>query len=157
MYEVHWFFDKTYSTCVHFRPYYQVGNWTLLSSNPSGKLIITIFNIKIDSDGPRSRSRHLCAPNHHPKPFEHIKFRIFVVTLPRPSKSCFFFREIKIKNAGGCYKLNVTEIFLNHLPIDRTPKGFVQIHNVGWEMYLWSRVRVYTHSTVQLYLNFIYN
>ena len=48
-------------------------NW-----DPSKKCYFTVFNIKFDLEGSRSRLRHPCAPTHHPGSFEHIKFRIFI-------------------------------------------------------------------------------
>ena len=43
----------------------------------------------IDLEGPRSCSRHPCSSTHRTGPFEHTKYRIFIITLPRSSKSWF--------------------------------------------------------------------
>ena len=47
-------------------------------------------DIKFDLGDFRSRSRHLSAPTHHPGPFVSLKSRIFIIALPRSSKSWFF-------------------------------------------------------------------
>ena len=58
------------------------------------------------------------------------------------------FREIEIKSAGGCYKLNVTVIFFrNHSLIDRTPTGFVHTPPVGREIDLRSQPYVHVPDT----------
>ena len=57
------------------------------------------------------------------------------------------FREIEIKSAGGCYKLNVTVIFRNHLMIERTPTGFVHEPTVGREIDLRSQPCVHVPDT----------
>ena len=59
----------------------------------------TVLDLKIDLGDSRPCFRHPCAPTHHPGPFEHIKFRIFIIALPRSSKSRFF-GKLKLKMTG---------------------------------------------------------
>ena len=53
-----------------------------------------------------------------------------------------------IKSAGGCYKLNVTEISNIYLPIDRTPTGFDHVPTVCREIEVRSRPCVSMFITV---------
>ena len=69
-------------------------SWT-----PSRMTIWIVFEAKFDLEDSRPCSRHLSAPIHHPGPFEHIKFRIFIIALPRSSKS-WFFGILKLKGTG---------------------------------------------------------
>ena len=60
---------------------------SLLSVDPCGMSVTTDFDFAYESDDSRSRSRHLSAPTHRPGPFASLKARIFIIALPRSSKS----------------------------------------------------------------------
>ena len=77
---------------------------TLLSWAHSTSDLCTIFDCKFDLDDSRWCFRHLSTPTHRPGPFEHLKFRIFIKTLPRSSKSWF---SVKLK-------LKETEVVTNY-------------------------------------------
>lgn len=109
----------------------------LLSLYPCDMSFGTDFEFLCEPDEPRSSFRHPCAPNHRPGPSEPIRFRIFIITLPRSSKS-WFFGKLKLKGMRMRVVTNTfqREISSNLFPIGRTPRGFDEISIVVREIHL---------------------
>jgi len=93
----------------------------LLSPYPCNMVFITDSDLAYEPDDSISSSRHPCAPNHRAGPFEHNRFRIFIIALLRSSK-IMIFRGIEIKRAEGCYKSIPTGNFFETFPDCSDPK-----------------------------------
>ena len=78
------FGDRRYSP---FTPIMSICIWSgsrKFNRTDCSMLFRPFLDLKIDLRDIRVRSRHPCAPTHHPGPFEHIKFRIFFPRSPPP-------------------------------------------------------------------------
>jgi hypothetical protein len=107
----------------------------------------TDFEFLCEPDESRSSSRHPCAPNHRPGSSEHTRFRIFIITLPRSSKS-WFFGKLKLKGTRVVTNIFHREISSKLFPIDRIPRGFDKISIVSRVIDLWDQPSIYIPTTV---------